>query len=406
MPRNIPGSEKQLEYWRNCTHRWNVKTGATRSGKTYMDYFLIPKRIIDGKGKDGLNVILGNTRETVRRNVLIPMQNIYGEKRISSIHADNSCSMFGEQVFVLGADNIGHVDKIRGMSIKYCYGDEVTTWSEELFDMLKSRLDKEYSVFDGTCNPASPNHWFKNFLDSGADIYQQHYTIFDNPFLPDGFVDNLCKEYSGTVYYSRYIEGKWALAEGLIYPMYEESIENADISKQPETYVVSLDYGTKNAFAALLWAKYGGVWYAVREYYYSGRDEGITKTDEEYAQDMDNWLADITPGNRIETIIDPSAASFIALLQKRGHRYKVIPANNGVADGIRNTATCMKKGLIKFVPGLSNWKKEIQGYVWDEKALDDTPVKVNDHLMDAMRYFVHTKRIARVRNEYNPSIYR
>lgn len=406
MPQNIPGSEKQLEYWRNCTHRWNVKTGATRSGKTYMDYFLIPKRIIDGKGKDGLNVILGNTRETVRRNVLIPMQNIYGEKRISSIHADNSCSMFGEQVFVLGADNIGHVDKIRGMSIKYCYGDEVTTWSEELFDMLKSRLDKEYSVFDGTCNPASPNHWFKNFLDSGADIYQQHYTIFDNPFLPDGFVDNLCKEYSGTVYYSRYIEGKWALAEGLIYPMYEESIENADISKQPESYVVSLDYGTKNAFAALLWAKYGGVWYAVREYYYSGRDEGITKTDEEYAQDMDNWLADITPGNRIETIIDPSAASFIALLQKRGHRYKVIPANNGVADGIRNTATCMKKGLIKFVPGLSNLKKEIQGYVWDEKALDDTPVKVNDHLMDAMRYFVHTKRIARVRNEYNPSIYR
>lgn len=406
MPQNIPGSEKQLEYWRKCTHRWNVKTGATRSGKTYMDYFLIPKRIIDGKGKDGLNVILGNTRETVRRNVLIPMQNIYGEKRISSIHADNSCSMFGEQVFVLGADNIGHVDKIRGMSIKYCYGDEVTTWSEELFDMLKSRLDKEYSVFDGTCNPASPNHWFKNFLDSGADIYQQHYTIFDNPFLPDGFVDNLCKEYSGTVYYSRYIEGKWALAEGLIYPMYEESIENADISKQPESYVVSLDYGTKNAFAALLWAKYGGVWYAVREYYYSGRDEGITKTDEEYAQDIDKWIADITPGNRIETIIDPSAASFIALLQKRGHRYKVIPANNGVADGIRNTATCMKKGLIKFVPGLSNWKKEIQGYVWDEKALDDTPVKVNDHLMDAMRYFVHTKRIARVRNEYNPSIYR
>lgn len=406
MPQNIPGSEKQLEYWRNCTHRWNVKTGATRSGKTYMDYFLIPKRIIDGKGKDGLNVILGNTRETVRRNVLIPMQNIYGEKRISSIHADNSCSMFGEQVFVLGADNIGHVDKIRGMSIKYCYGDEVTTWSEELFDMLKSRLDKEYSVFDGTCNPASPNHWFKNFLDSGADIYQQHYTIFDNPFLPDGFVDNLCKEYSGTVYYSRYIEGKWALAEGLIYPMYEESIENADISKQPESYVVSLDYGTKNAFAALLWAKYGGVWYAVREYYYSGRDEGTTKTDEEYAQDIDKWLADITPGNRIETIIDPSAASFIALLQKRGHRYKVIPANNGVADGIRNTATCMKKGLIKFVPGLSNWKKEIQGYVWDEKALDDTPVKVNDHLMDAMRYFVHTKRVARVRNEYSPSIYR
>lgn len=218
----MQASGKQLEYWREANHRWNVKTGATRSGKTYMDYFLLPRRILAVKGKEGLTVILGNTRETIRRNIIIPMQTIYGAKRVGNIRADNSCYMFGENVFCLGADNANHVDRLRGASIKYCYGDEVTTWNAEVFDMLKSRLDKPYSVFDGTCNPDNPRHWFKTFLDSDADIYQQAYTLDDNPFLDAAFVENLKKEYSGTVYYDRFILGLWAAAEGVIYKAFAD----------------------------------------------------------------------------------------------------------------------------------------------------------------------------------------
>ena len=408
MPLNSPGSEKQLEYWRNCHHRWNVKTGATRSGKTYMDYFLIPKRLIEGKGKDGHNVILGNTRETVRRNILIPMQNIYGAKRVSNIHADNSCDMFGEKVFVLGADNIGHVDKIRGMSIKYCYGDEVTTWSEDLFDMLKSRLDKSYSCFDGTCNPDSPMHWFKEFLDSDVDVYNQHYTIFDNPFLPQEFVDNLCKEYAGTVYYDRYINGLWALAEGLIFPMYQDVLVSDLPQGEPESVCMSIDYGTMNAFACLLWEKHGGVWYGTKGYYYSGRDMGRQKTDGEYLTDLEKRFREEiekcemaiqrslqgngAPAGKIEVIIDPSAASFIALL-RRTDWAKVRPADNDVLNGIRETASAMNTGKIKVWKGIREWADEMGGYVWDESSGEERPVKVDDHYCDATRYFVKTKKL-------------
>ena len=107
----MQASSKQLTYWREANHRWNVKSGATRSGKTYMDYFLIPRRLLAVKGKEGLSVILGNTRETIRRNIIIPMQTLYGIKRVGNIRADNSCMMFGEQVFCLGADNANHVDR-------------------------------------------------------------------------------------------------------------------------------------------------------------------------------------------------------------------------------------------------------------------------------------------------------
>lgn len=217
----------QRQFWREANHRWNIKTGATRSGKTYMDYFVIPKRLIAGEGKDGLNVILGNTRETIRRNVILPMQSIYGAKRVGNIRSDNSCIMFGQRVFCLGADNANHVDRLRGSSIKYCYGDEIVTWSPDVFDMLKSRLDKPYSLFDGTCNPDSPQHWFYEFLQSDADIFQQAYTIDDNPFLSPEFVANLKKEYNGTVLYDRYINGLWVAADGALfttYPRYTDDI--------------------------------------------------------------------------------------------------------------------------------------------------------------------------------------
>lgn len=223
-----PGSAKQLQFWREATHRWNVKVGATRSGKTYMDYFLIPRRLLAGAGKEGLNVILGNTRETVRRNILMPMLELYGPGRIGNLKSDNSVTMFGQKVFILGADSLSHVDRIRGSSIKYCYGDEVATWCKDVFDMLKSRLDKPYSVFDGTCNPDAPTHWFHEFLCSDADIYQQAYTIDDNPYLAPAFVESLKKEYAGTVLYDRYINGLWVAAEGALFTSYPRFTDDAE----------------------------------------------------------------------------------------------------------------------------------------------------------------------------------
>ena len=258
-------SPMQREFWRNCDHRWNIKTGATRSGKTYQDYFLIPRRLLAVADKEGLNVILGNTRETIRRNILLPMQQMYGAEYVGNLRADNSCEMFGQKVFCLGADNSNRVDKVRGSSIKYCYGDEVTTWNPEVFDMLKSRLDKPYSRFDGTCNPASPYHWFKAFLDSDADIYQQAYTIDDNPFLDHEFVANLKKEYAGTVLYDRYILGLWVAAEGIVYRVFADHPERfivEGIEHRIRNAVIGVDFGggtSAHAFCCLGYTTYGEI---------------------------------------------------------------------------------------------------------------------------------------------------
>lgn len=220
-------SKKQNEYITNATHRWNIKSGAVRSGKSYVDTaFVIPFRIRERAGKPGLNVILGVSKESIERNVLQPMREIYTGALVGTINSRNIAKICGEDVYCLGAEKISQVAKIQGSSIKYCYGDEIAKWNAEVFQMLKSRLDKPYSCFDGACNPENPTHWLKKFLDSeDIDIYLQRYTLFDNPYLSSEFVEQLCREYAGTIYYDRLVLGLWKRAEGAIYKLFADNPE-------------------------------------------------------------------------------------------------------------------------------------------------------------------------------------
>ncbi len=234
----MPLTEFQQEFLRNCSHRWNVKTGATRSGKTYLDCAVtIPKRICAARD-EGLCVMLGNTLGTLERNVLEPMRALWGRELVGVVRTSasgNIVQLFGRKVYVLGADNKKHIARIQGAAFEYAYGDEITTWDEGVFQMLKSRLSCPHSHFDGTCNPDNPQHWFKQFLDSDADIYCQAYTIDDNPTLPPEFVAQLKKEYAGTVYYNRFILGQWAAAGGIIYRPFADSIAAGEgVSSGPQ----------------------------------------------------------------------------------------------------------------------------------------------------------------------------
>ena len=412
---------KQAEYIRNATHRWNVACGAVRSGKSYCQIaYCIPSRITERKGLRGLKVILGATRDNIERNILQPMRDIYGDGIATSINSKNYCKILGERVYCIGADNIRQVAKIRGSEIAYCAIDEATDINQEVFEMLKSRLSLPWSTCDITTNPSSPNHWFKAFLDSadhGVDIFRQDYTIYDNPFLPSEYVRALEAEYVGSVWYDRYILGLWTLAEGLVYPNYADALYDEIFEGFAEDYCISLDYGTSNPFAGILWELRNGVWYGAQEIYYSGRESGIQKTDGEYLEMLEDmieplkerisksvlsiWGEKVRQVDRIPVIVDPSAASFIALLRK-SEWFRPIPADNSVLDGIRMTNTAISKGMIKVHKRNKAWIKECQSYIWDDTSQEDRPVKDNDHLMDAMRYFVKTKRVINQVSEYTP----
>ena len=378
----MPLTEKQLEYLKYCNHRWNVKVGATGSGKSFADFAVtIPKRIVACRG-EGLIVLLGNTRGTLERNILEPMRQ-WWPGNVGAIRSDNTVELFGKKVYALGADSKKHVARIQGATFEYVYGDEITTWSEEVFQMLKSRLRCEHSHFDGTCNPDNPEHWFKHFLDSDADIYQQSYVI-DDGVLPPHIIAELKKEYAGTVYYDRYILGEWCQASGLIYKLNDYNL--VDTVPERGEYYISVDYGTLNPFSAGLWCWDGKTATRIREYYYSGREERSNKTDEEYYADLEQ-LAGELPVKAV--IVDPSAASFIETI-RRHHRFVVRKAINDVVPGIMTTARYLQDGTIRIHRCCEDAIREFKLYRWDEECSEDRPVKDNDHAMDEIRYFVMT----------------
>lgn len=412
-----PFSEKHKAYIRNAlSNKMNVAEGAIRSGKT-IDHCIIAAMYLE-QCPDRIHLATGSTLGNAKLNIGVcngfGLENLFRGRCKWGKYKDNEAlyvnTQTGQKVVIFtGASKADAYKRILGNS----YGLWIATEINEHYDSDDSRTSFIKVAFGRQVaavwplvlwdlNPCNPSHAiYKNYIDlyktSYVGGYQyEHFTIRDNlAITPERMAEIESQYVPGSIWYRRDILGERCIAEGLIYPMFEDALgelpENAPVSE----FCIAIDYGTMNAFAALLFAKSGAVWYGIREYYYSGRDEQRQKTDEDYAQDLDAWCADIDTGGKISTIIDPSAASFIAVLRKRNERYKVIPGDNSVLDGIRDTANALENGHLKMSAKLRHWKEEAGGYVWDPKCVDDRPVKVADHLMDAMRYFVRTKRLIR-----------
>lgn len=395
-------SEKQQEFLDNANRRWNIKYGATRSGKTFLDYYVIPKRIRNVVNKQGLNVVLGNTKGTLQRNVIEPLQTIWSTELVSDIKSDNTAFLFGEKCYCLGADNIKHVNKIRGASFKYCYGDEVATWNQEVFEMLKSRLDKPYSKFDGTCNPEGPSHWLKKFLDGNADIYQQKYTLYDNPFLDKTVLHNLETEYKGTVFFDRFILGDWKAAEGTIYMLFADKTESFLVDKPNEEIAIvtiGVDYGagkSKIKFVA------SGITYNFQKVY--GLDEmdleGVYDPEQIYEKFIEFYKRVYSQYEMGQyAFCDYGALGNVITLglirrcQKERLPVQIVDCSKGlINDRIFLSSTLMAQKRFYILRKNKNLIKAFQEALWNDKKpderLDDGTTDIDS--LDAFEYSINS----------------
>ncbi len=376
--------------------------GATRSGKTYLDYFVIPFRIRRVLEKDGIVVILGVTKNTIQRNIIEPLQKIWGEKLVSNINSDSKCFMFGQWVHCLGAQRVSQVSKLQGAGIKYCYGDEVAKWHPEVFNMLKSRLDKPFSKFDGTCNPEYPSHWLKKFLDSDIDKYVLKFTIFDNPFLDKKFVKALCDEYSGTVYYDRYILGDWKRAEGICYPKFADNPNDFIVNLAPDDIAfaqVGVDFGgngSAHAFQLTGFSKGFKKIVTLEEFYHDNKKNGIISPNELESQFVEfiKKCKNTYPFPIYDVFADSAEQTLIAGLKTCAVKNKlgveIKSAKKGpVIDRIRlyNRLFSQSRYFI-----MSHCKATIDAFaqaLWDNNSLSDKRLdngSTNIDSLDAQEY--------------------
>lgn len=395
-----PFSRKQLQvlsWWANDelkSYEAIICDGSVRAGKTVvmsLSYVLWSMTQFNGQ-QFGM---AGKTIGSFRRNVLRPLRSML-ESEGYAIHDSRSDNMLTisknghtNYYFIFGGKDEASQDLVQGITLAGFFFDEVALMPQSFVNQATARCSVTGSKMWFNCNPEGPYHWFKlEWIDKIKDkrALRLHFMMQDNPSLAQETIDRYNRMYSG-VFYQRYILGLWVMSEGVIYDNFDrDTMIVNELPNHFEKYYVSCDYGTQNPTVFLLWGRNHGIWYLVKEYYYSGRATAHQKTDEQYCQELKKFLGNI----HAKIIIDPSAASFIAVLRNNG--FRVQKAKNDVVDGIRVTQTAMNEGKILFSNQCPNLFKELSSYVWDEKAAErgeDKPVKEHDHACDAMRYFVY-----------------
>lgn len=370
-----------------------IADGAVRSGKTLsmsVSFVLWAMTSFDGENF----AVCGKTVESCKRNVIIPLlgalggmvsfRQIQSKNQIEASFAGRS-----NRFYIFGGKDEGSAALIQGVTLAGVLLDEVALMPQSFVDQALARCSVEASRFWFNCNPEHPQHWFyKDWIQKADEKHALylHFTMDDNPTLAEKIKDRYRSLYSG-VFYDRFIRGMWVAATGIVYPMFNKELHVVPAAPRAySVYYISCDYGTVNPMSMGLWGECGGVWYRIREYYWASRETGWQKTDDEYYAELEALAGDL-PVRAV--IVDPSAASFIELIRRKG-RFRVRPANNDVLDGIRQVAACLTAGRIKFNDCCTATFAEFPAYVWDDKATGDKPVKENDHAMDDIRYMVRT----------------
>lgn len=370
-----------------------VCDGAVRSGKTLamgMSFFIWASTCFHGQ-RFG---VCGKTIASLRRNVLaevLPKLGALGavwtEKRSENLL---KLRFLGHenQFYIFGGRDESSASLIQGVTFAGILMDEVVLMPRSFVEQACARCSVTGSRLWFNCNPGGPAHWFyKNWILEAdkRNCLRLSFTMEDNPSLSPAIRRRYQTLYAG-VFYQRFVLGQWVQAEGRVYDFFTEEMAVPAPAEPLEEYYISCDYGTVNPTSMGLWGRKEGCWYRVKEFYFDSRAEQRQMTDEEYARALETLA-----GSRKVTavIVDPSAASFMEVLRRRGHRVK--KANNDVLAGIRLTADALKEGKIRICLDCGDCLREMELYAWDPESQGRDRVKKEyDHAMDDMRYFVAT----------------
>jgi PBSX family phage terminase large subunit len=389
-------SPKQERYLYGADAFLNIAEGAVRSGKTFDHQLLLT--IFAEEGPPGTFFIMGKTRQTAERNVIYPLISMYPEE-IRYNRGLGELRIRDRKFDVLGANDAQAFTKIMGSTAAGAYLNEGTLFPEDVLKTLVDRCSIDGAQIFLDTNPDSPYHWlYQNWLtdpDKAEYLRSVHFELDDNPSLSEAYKERLKKMHSG-VWYERMVLGRWRMAEGVIYDMWDEDVHVVtEMPGRPDRVVVGIDYGTQNATCYLAFGRVGNDWYAFDEYYHSGEKTGKQKTDQEYSADLIAFVEGMGYApNKI--LIDPSAASFKTQLRKDGVA-RLRDADNSVLDGIRNVASALTRARNNQPNGLyvlrrcENLREQKTAYVWDvdaakEKGKEQPLEGVEDHAMDAERY--------------------
>ena len=385
--------DKQISILKRATREdWYmmINHGAVRAGKTQLDNDLFLMELRRAKknakscGVDNPMYILGATSAgTLQTNILKELSEKYGIDFKFDKHGN--FTLFGVYVVTTFTGSVAGLRAVRGMTAYGAYINEATLANKEVFDEILKRCSGFGARIICDTNPDHPNHWLKKDYIDRADnksIIANHFTVFDNIFLNQRYIDNLIATTPSGMFTERGIYGRWVSGEGAVYRDFKEDmlIHGDDIPTDDiTTYYAGVDWGYEHYGTIVVCGKTA-----------DGRVYLLEEHSAQY-QEIDYWVEiakDIkTRFGNIKFYADSARPEHVSRFKREGIR--CTNADKSVLSGIEQVAKLMKQGRF-FVCSekVNKFKDEIYQYVWNEK--NGEPVKQNDDVLDALRYAIYT----------------
>jgi PBSX family phage terminase large subunit len=414
-------SKKQTEFLTQPLSLINILSGCTGSGKTFASNLKWYQLILQASAGSKF-LLSGNTSESLYDNVIEPLLQIDAtDKNLQWVSVANKRRLIvnetGTQVICIGANNEQAQSRIQGKNIAGWYCDEVTKVPASFIDMAASRCRQLVgdrmivTPIIWTCNPDGPSHVVKrDYIDAkDKGVTNWFFGFEDNPHITPEYIEAQRSRFSG-VFYDRMFEGKWVAAEGAIYNFNRNIhvVKEYPINLVKE-YLLGVDWGYSkdHALAISLIAVTDDAYYVIDEIYSESQliDESLKMLIEDKG-----WFKlpqTHNTGIAIETFeVKPSMAYADSARPDNMEQFRLITnitTSGGVKTSVNEGIQSVQRLLVKPLNGnprlfvtenCINTIREFELYRWDSfKSGEgkDKPVQKDDHIMDAIRYVVHTR---------------
>ena len=343
------------------------------------------KELAAKEGVDEPMYILGGVSSgTIQTNVLQEITNKYGIEFKFDKH--NNFTLFGVKVIQTFTGTIAGLKSIRGMTAYGAYINEASLANKEVFDEIIKRCSGSGARIIADTNPDHPEHWLKkNYIDNPSkNILSFHFTIKDNTFLSERYINNIIETTPSGMFTERGIFGLWTIGEGAIYSDFDEKIHVIDEDNVPwksiTKYYAGVDWGYEHWGSIVVIGETDvGIKYLVREYAAQHKD-------------IDYWVEIAKKviaeyGDKIPFYCDSARPEHVVRFVDEG--FYAYNANKAVLSGIEMVAKGYKQNLFYVVrQRVERFFDEVYQYVWNSKTGE--PVKQNDDVQDAVRYAIYS----------------
>jgi phage terminase large subunit len=312
------------------------------------------------------------------------------------------CLINNSKFIFSGCDD---VEKLKSLTnITTIWIEESTEITRLDFNQINLRMRGKHELYKQlilTFNPISTNSWLYDKWFSGTSTdYEKDstniskFTYHDNvKFLEQEYIDSL-EAMMDTDYemYKVYCLGEFGTLEGAIYRYFDTFQDLPTTGGIDETFY-GLDFGYENPTALVRVDLIDGTYYVTELLY----KKHLTNSDI-----MKHFIG-LKVGKKNTIYCDAAEPQRIEEFNRAG--YQAVGADKSVKDGILTVKDLHSNILLHNDSG--NLNNEVINYRWeldrDGKPLDK-PHKSDDHLLDAMRYALHTYKRTRV--NYRPITFR